>query len=150
VAVIVSVLGLVAITVALLVSGPDAQHRAASAAGQALEQRVATLTDGDTIDLATAVGGSWQRVLIVDAYRRGDEMNQMLGFAWFDAGDWSTGDESQHRLLFIADEIVVADATASPDTFRLDDSITAIEPTAARLVASRGADGVVVLRRPSS
>ena len=129
----------------LLVFGESADKKAARAAGDAVEQRVAGLGNGEAIDLATALDQPWQRAVVMHAYMSGDEMNAGLGFRWFDDDQWSSYSDESQRLLFVADQTVVADVMTGPETFFLDDAVTELDPSAATLIASRDADDLVTL-----
>lgn len=144
---LVVALGIVGVT-ALFAVGPGAEQRAARAAGAALVARVSALSEGEMIDFATAVRSPWQRALVFDAYVPGDQMNEALGFEWFEADDASSFYDGEMRLLFVSERTVVADVRTRDGTFWLDFSGTGFAPSDAVFVASRVAGGPVTLARP--
>ncbi len=78
-----AVVAFVAIALAVAFPGPTPGQVAAREAGDRLTQKISALGAGVTVDLAEALDQPWDRVVLMEAYMSGDEMNRELGFDWY-------------------------------------------------------------------
>lgn len=146
--IVVVLIASVAAAVNLLFPGPTQGQIAAIDTGDRLIPRIMGLQNGDHVNLARALDVAWERAVLMAAYKDGDEMNDVLGFAWYRHDEWAGSDESQRTLAFTSGRTVVAEVLLSPETFRIDEAVESFEASDAVFVVRRDESGVVFLYRP--